>query len=114
MRSSDWSSDVCSSDLLRIVEQARQPLRQDGAVRVADEFYDWLIDRVVADEKIAARRVAFDHAAVGIEHRQDRKSVPEGKSGSVSVDVGGRRNIKKTNNNILKQKHKSKQENKHK
>src|SRR3546814_18240227 len=41
MRISDWSSDVCSSDLA--IRQARPDLRRRR------EFYDWLLDGPVAD-----------------------------------------------------------------
>src|SRR3546814_9353412 len=78
MRISDWSSDVCSSDL-------DPPLRRhDGAVhRVAE----------VADQ-VAADRVG--EVVADIEHG-DRKSVVSGTSVSVRVDLGGRRIIKKKN-----------------
>src|SRR3546814_15501053 len=111
MRISDWSSDVCSSDLFgaSVVVQHRGTLftkRCTGAGNGA-----------------AGRRPAFGASAV-VRHRGtlftkrctgagngsagrrpafgDRKSVVSGKSLSVRVDLGGRRIIKKnrnTNNN---------------
>src|SRR3546814_13312732 len=69
MRISDWSSDVCSSDLRGVaaVEIQRRTLEILGTLQV--------------------------------ERRQhpvaDRKSVVSGKSVSVRVDLGGRRIIKK-------------------
>src|SRR3546814_1162995 len=70
LRISDWSSDVCSSDL-----GARRGSRRAGAGRRASS----------ADGR---RR---DAAAP---QRRDRKSVEEGKSVSVRVDLGGRSIIK--------------------
>src|SRR3546814_8566353 len=67
MRISDWSSDVCSSDLLE------HPV-PDPALCPAAE------------------------APVHILPVADRKSVVSGKSVSVRVDLGGRRIIKKKNN----------------
>src|SRR3546814_21155280 len=66
MRISDWSSDVCSSDLPTRRDQPSRPAR-GRAGRPAP----------------TPRRAA------------DRKSVVEGKSVSVRVDLGGRRIIKK-------------------
>src|SRR3546814_17863055 len=86
MRISDWSSDVCSSDLC------------------------------VLDEGFASRHRAGEHAALAVhqlgrrigddigaefertlERGGDRKSVVKGTSVSVRVDLGGRRIIKKKN-----------------
>src|SRR3546814_13757732 len=80
MRISDWSSDVCSSDL------------RSGTGRN---------DRQRRNEQIAddrePQRARGDHRILG--YRADRKSVVEGKSVSVRVDLGGRRIIKKQKNN---------------
>src|SRR3546814_19065192 len=93
MRISDWSSDVCSSDLemaLGAVEitLAEDATRSDRDLRLAD---------VIA----RAQRVAFgieeDQHAIAliiVEDEIDRKSVVWGKSVAVSVDLGGRRIIK--------------------
>src|SRR3546814_12559167 len=78
LRSSDWSSDVCSSDLVG----QRQELAR---VRYH------LCRRAAPLCRIAERLCA----AV------DRKSVVQGKSVSVRVDLGGRRLIKKKNQNTL-------------
>src|SRR3546814_4708980 len=69
VRISDWSSDVCSSDLVlqeldRELEQAAHSLGASPATTF--------------------RRVVFPNIL-------DRKSVVEGKSVSVRVDLGGRR-----------------------
>src|SRR3546814_17214316 len=92
MRISDWSSDVCSSDLFehdlsfgvaigRLFKRAAgQGLTQLG--------------------HLGGRTGEIDIDAVDLLHSgqlrgRDRKSVVEGKSVSVRVDLGGRRIIKK-------------------
>src|SRR3546814_18434994 len=77
MRISDWSSDVCSSDLRRA--RVRQTRR--GAVRRQA--------RAAAGE---CRRLPVAGNR-GSERGPDRKSVVSGKSVSVRVDLGGRRII---------------------
>src|SRR3546814_6050317 len=78
MRISDWSSDVCSSDLARFHRE------------LAEQFPDALYgSRRDFSAKLAGE---FDAAlATG----SDRKRVVKGKSVSVRVDLGGRRIIKK-------------------
>src|SRR3546814_4572698 len=70
MRISDWSSDVCSSDLFRAEPEA-------GCNRVARGFQ-------------------FDWPAVPFDRSEERRV---GKSVSVRVDLGGRRIIKKKKKN---------------
>src|SRR3546814_18839343 len=124
MRISDWSSDVCSSDLDRErrrrvdgeggrgalhhrhfvgevrgnelqgrgIERARQaghvhPERGCGGGRAVETHpAGQLQARVVVDEPADGLAVVDG---------RDRKSVVWGKSGSLSVDLGGRRYIKK-------------------
>src|SRR3546814_16616759 len=88
MRISDWSSDVCSSDLAEL----------------------WC-----SDHRIEARRKAgpFDLWPTGLGFEYffgfiDRKSVVQGKSVSVRVDLGGRRIIKKKNTQSHKTHNKTK------
>src|SRR3546814_11362104 len=103
MRISDWSSDVCSSDL---------ELRHRGRRGRAAEAITALVDRDVARDRPArsirneaqrpgdgrAEIVAIDqHGAVGGD-LQDPKSVVEGKHVSVRVDLGGRRSHRKKKN----------------
>src|SRR3546814_14943178 len=78
MRISDWSSDVCSSYLPLLEADAAldHPALPPGSY--------WC--RVVRLGKIAGRNLI---------ESLDRKSVVEGKSVSVRVDLGGRRIIKK-------------------
>src|SRR3546814_11335867 len=103
MRISDWSSDVCSSDLdprelageQQFGVDRRQPVYAPGQVR----------------QHLAAaleRRLHLPHWPLPFPFRvpqasqncdahplHDRKSVVAGKSVSVRVDLGGRRIIKK-------------------
>src|SRR3546814_18241477 len=91
MRISDWSSDVCSSDLPEhLLDGFRAVLRDGDAVAM----------RTLHGGRAAGVEVFGD--AVPENRRQhagivaiDRKSVVEGKSVSVRVDLGGRRIIKK-------------------
>src|SRR3546814_12328180 len=71
LRISDWSSDVCSSDLSAGRRRGRpsRPVERDDARRR------------------------------GLAAGADRKSVVQGKSVSVRVDIGGRRIIKKEKTN---------------
>src|SRR3546814_18990525 len=77
---SDWSSDVCSSDLIALADM--------GDCWSLEQVTDAL--SILAD---TALQLASRHLL-----RQDRKSVVEGKSVSVRVDLGGRRIIKKIRN----------------
>src|SRR3546814_16466458 len=98
MRISDWSSDVCSSDL---------PPRCDMIAISAHKVHGpkgigalWLRDDVALTPVIhgggqegGLRSGTLSPAlCAGF---GDRKSVGEGKSVSVRVDLGGRRSIKK-------------------
>src|SRR3546814_19224453 len=126
MRISDWSSDVCSSDLVTLVkpgeadadataEQAaasgdderaeilrkleesrlrnlteQQRLAEEDKRRVEEAA-----ERKRKEEEEAERLRVEAETAAAAAAVADRKSVVEGKSGSVSVDLGGPRNIKK-------------------
>src|SRR3546814_11545080 len=97
MRISDWSSDVCSSDLngrraqrqwRRQVHQWRDQGRQPRAID-AQRLHR-------ARHRLADGR----HSGYGLfrnGRHLDRKSVVKGKSVSVRVDFGGRRIITKKN-----------------
>src|SRR3546814_16921993 len=118
MRISDWSSDVCSSDLCSLGERKR---RETAFIRGLEfETADFRKIKPLARRRHAVgpgKRIGDRGAHVGRSHlRQhrsinifhhrmddrlwmnkhiDRKSVVWGKSVSVRVDIGGRRNIKK-------------------
>src|SRR3546814_16837072 len=114
MRISDWSSDVCSSDLLKLLEPApgdfmRHEFKGGVPGQVAGgEGFDipfggkaLLFDERDEIGQQRGRQTAADGAARGYEvsHGQapskTRKRVVTGKSVSVRLAVGERRNNKK-------------------
>src|SRR3546814_18272589 len=88
MRISDWSSDVCSSDL-----DGRIRLCRDGNVERGNRN-DARCDPRSYGQHVENRDRSADRREL-TSRDQDRKSVVEGKSVSVRVDLGGRRRIKK-------------------
>src|SRR3546814_12193808 len=97
MRISDWSSDVCSSDLWGLQEPSEAP-------RAAWCQVGWMIRlRRRPPRREARHRPAAMVAATGETEAPgpDRKSVVSGKSVSVRVDIGGSRIIKKKIYNYL-------------
>src|SRR3546814_18214346 len=118
MRISDWSSDVCSSDLASADLQGLWGgVPQDWIDNVlyagaAQALQAAIEHRARADATIATgltndfnnyRRPHIDVNADADAHMamltfKDRKSVVSGTSVSVRVDLGGRRIIKKNNN----------------
>src|SRR3546814_13740454 len=96
MRISDWSSDVCSSDLTARAFAAEARSTAESALSAAKATLAAL------DSEATALRKAIDNGAS--HHRAldrikaapgDRKSVVVGKSGSVRLNLGGRRILKK-------------------
>src|SRR3546814_1885208 len=92
MRISDWSSDVCSSDLLTdLLENLLADHRLEHAAAISGlnvmNGDPGIIE--CAKDGLGAKR---SRRSVGI---ADRKSVVSGKSVSVRVDLGGRSIIKK-------------------
>src|SRR3546814_17754275 len=114
MRISDWSSDVCSSDLLtsrRVNAQVDlKPKRGFLLPRNAAQYRS----RNCGDEH---RQDIFQQTVSGQLEQSalaqliltpiDRKSVVEGKSGAVRVDIGGRRIIKKKKTKLKKKRKKN-------
>src|SRR3546814_20433005 len=108
MRISDWSSDMCSSDLVRIL-----PDRMLGRARPAPIVgrAGWLVGRAcAAHDKDGKRGLPRRRAQVRDQREiaafvlrlignRDRKSVVMGKRVGVRVDIGGRRSVKKKINN---------------
>src|SRR3546814_11936475 len=99
MRISDWSSDVCSSDL-----PAWRPMPRGGRLPVSAGIADGGSSRPWSEIQlqiagpmpvgtIGARIDGVDRAC----RPEDRKSVVSGKSVSGRVDLGGRSIIKKKN-----------------
>src|SRR3546814_20094720 len=110
MRISDWSSDVCSSDL--VDGQRGAPAPDDGRwpmpgapsfsllARIGPAFYPIGKDDTFEARNEGVLRLWFNDDSPGA--NSDRKSVVSGKSVSVSVDLGGRCNIKQKNkHNII-------------
>src|SRR3546814_20670156 len=110
MRISDWSSDVCSSDLCRQVED-------DAALAADVELEHGVVVHGAAEERPeCACRVAggrFDLDDVGApvgqqarrsrhRHPQARKRAAEGKSVAASVDYGCRPIYQKHNIKLYK------------
>src|SRR3546814_2489996 len=92
MRISDWSSDVCSSDLPTAPGRARSPCRGH-----------WRRESRPDGPAARRRRRAGRHSSARPARRQaggDRKSVVYGQSVSVRVDLGCRRLIKKKNKEL--------------
>src|SRR3546814_15403322 len=95
MRISDWSSDVCSSDLTC---GTRPPSNLSGLTLNKDSTATKKVGTNTTARGVAAnmppntaKPTAFWLAEL------DRKSVVSGKSVSVRVDIGGRRIIKQKN-----------------
>src|SRR3546814_19289833 len=102
MRISDWSSDVCSSDLTAAAWWIAGP---DGEAWVARLEDDDLVFRIVGDESEVLRLSEPGYTYTGLEDlgtsiaasAGDRQSVVTGQSMSVRVALGGRRILKKKN-----------------
>src|SRR3546814_17259648 len=96
MRISDWSSDVCSSDLpWSAVHPVRQVLclLRSPVLQCLSIAHQNTVCWCVAIHTRAARSF------------QDRKSVVSGKSVSVRVDIGGRRILTKNNKRPILREH---------
>src|SRR3546814_12457255 len=61
MRISDWSSDVCSSDLVKISNEYAGSLDKNGSfareIRMSEAFYSHLIDHAVPLNEVAIREL---------------------------------------------------------
>src|SRR3546814_14899977 len=111
MRISDWSSDVCSSDLrtlhqlhvlgsrnfrhniLTIHFHRGNSCGKFGRKQLLESFATGGEEQITPI--VTESRLSEGVAGVGSQYAKDRKSVVEGKRGSVRVDLGGRRIIKK-------------------
>src|SRR3546814_15822820 len=110
MRISDWSSDVCSSDLMiRLLDRLLLFLSLMCAglsPAMATERAPLVLAAASLQESLTAAADAWaakGHARPVLSFAgssalaRDRKSVVSGKSVSVRVDLGGRRSLKKKN-----------------
>src|SRR3546814_11917957 len=109
MRISDWSSDVCSSDLVQALLDApgavhppfAPPVLVNGKLVLAQvaailHYLGPRLGPVACDANAALWTHQLQLTiADAVAEAQDRKSVVEGKSVSVRVDLGGRRSINK-------------------
>src|SRR3546814_17503862 len=102
MRISDWSSDVCSTDLLdpRSLETFAKSghLYVEGFVAVLIKLGGVVGDdgeavNAAPEAHILRRGIILDHDPA----EADRKSVGQGKRVSVRLDLGGRRRNKRKN-----------------
>src|SRR3546814_18431907 len=105
MRISDWSSDVCSSDLRKLaIDQLRgeRELTRGGA--------DMVLTQHDADNAVRLGQQACQLQDTFARYDDlvavDRKRVVEGKSVLVSVDLGGRGSIKNKNKQSITDKKK--------
>src|SRR3546814_13831647 len=119
MRISDWSSDVCSSDL---PEPVPPPALRPTTISVTEvdrlkadpyAFYARRVlrlmplDAVDADPSAAWRgTVVHRNLEIWKREDEDRKSVVEGKRGAVRENLGGRRVRKKKKTEQTQQKRK--------
>src|SRR3546814_13736333 len=109
MRISDWSSDVCSSDLQHedAVDFGHRMLDRalDAQGSSLDGIPSAVLDRFLEVSKLKRLEELLSDIALGnrmpdvvasqLLASRDRKRVVEGKSVSVRVDPGGTRSIKK-------------------
>src|SRR3546814_18856448 len=96
MRISDWSSDVCSSDLVQrmrgvLVGQAFDHHQQQHGAMCDGQRIEGLQRRTRHEGLLRRRR----RAGFAAEHRQERTKVVEGTRVYVRVDLGVTRIIKK-------------------
>src|SRR3546814_13989331 len=100
MRISDWSSDVCSSDLTNLIVPHPRIRGQRAAMTAIslsqrlDEYFVPLLAKLSGLMR-SRRRWRVPLLLIAGLIFLDRKSVVEGKRVSVRVDLGGRRIIKK-------------------
>src|SRR3546814_18217361 len=106
MRISDWSLDVCSSDLLfdaatlRVTTAMRPAFERlmGGLVRhglLQKKKTGWELTRAFAEAADSADKILCNYIE---KHRGDRQSVVSGTSVSVRLDLGGHRIITNINN----------------
>src|SRR3546814_14788294 len=102
MRISDWSSDVCSSDLMLLVCELRVSQTQfaipasEFPVSSMLNFCETLTPRAPSARPIPFHQCLSCRRERGRSYRRkDRKSVVLGKRVSVRVDLGGRSTSKK-------------------
>src|SRR3546814_20409022 len=110
MRISDWSSDVCASDLTMSKTMCQFVA---GQLKYADDLTYFLAPYINSYKRFQAGIFAPTKAIWSLDNRTagfrlcgegskaDRKSVVSGKSVSVRLDLGGRRSLKKKQEILL-------------
>src|SRR3546814_19169566 len=96
MRISDWSSDVCSSDLSAFDRHDISIAMLASLVQSIEKSIE-IYNLMERDRRLGGLPAVIRQRIALATHGKpvDRKSVVEGKSVSVRVDLGGRRSIKK-------------------
>src|SRR3546814_17112496 len=98
MRISDWSSDVCSSDLVDLVQEQRAAMRAADAPRLADAAAR-AVDQVAAEQfglgQFVRQRGAIDRGqraaaapALAVKHVRDQFLAGAGFALDPPVDIG--------------------------
>src|SRR3546814_12607247 len=105
MRISDWSSDVCSSDLLDRVSLHVEPKEFVIVVGQSGAGKSTLLKLLTREERQTSGKIIIGGIEIG------RASCRE-RSVSVRVDIGGRRIIKKKENNKHEQRNHDKKHSK--
>src|SRR3546814_16942663 len=108
MRISDWSSDVCSSDLYAPFGRL---IPCETVITVDSSSIRTPIVGLITEDVYHAGQLVIPagtevHGTAQTDRKReriDRKSVVSGKGVSVRVDLGGRRSIKKKNRENVKQ-----------
>src|SRR3546814_15815131 len=101
MRISDWSSDVCSSDLGEVgIDPAEKGPPPKSALKAQAKAHSKQIRKARRGERRGRTAESKPTDFVGkpkpkAKAKPDRKSVASGQSGYVRVDIGGRRDTKK-------------------
>src|SRR3546814_20780261 len=97
MRISDWSSDVCSSDLADAVVQRLAVLLEDRFRRsdLIARLFGASFAVLLPGAGHRNARLLAENLRAAVERSEERRV---GKEVSVRVDLGGRRIIKKKNN----------------
>src|SRR3546814_19817921 len=95
MRISDWSSDVCSSDLRASAARAIRAGADPAAHLLLDHRRRVHAHLPSGAEGLDPGAHRGSRQGSLVHQRGDRKSVVEGKSVTVRVDLGGRRMLKK-------------------
>src|SRR3546814_19243157 len=101
MRISDWSSDVCSSDLVTQKHKPLSTIQVNGPIPAAQarSIIEESLREAILDGRLPCGTALRQQELADLfgVSRIGRKSVVEGKSVSVRVDLGGRRLVKKKN-----------------